>query len=72
MGSGIAEVAARVGPHVVVVETRPAAQALADRDLAIEAIAEDERAKIAVFQALDRIVQDPRRSWRPTPLRSRS
>jgi len=97
MGAGIAEVSARAGKHVVVVETSKAAaeagragikssllraeqrgkladaatvldrvvmaheiDALADRDLVIEAIIEDEGAKALLFQELDRIVRDPR------------
>ncbi|MFJ6758630.1 MULTISPECIES: 3-hydroxybutyryl-CoA dehydrogenase [unclassified Streptomyces] len=96
MGSGIAEVCARAGRDVVVVETdRAAADAglerigrslaraeaagkltaadrdaatgritlttdmslLADRDLVVEAVAEDERAKLEVFARLDRVVE---------------
>ncbi|ARE72749.1 MULTISPECIES: 3-hydroxybutyryl-CoA dehydrogenase [unclassified Streptomyces] len=96
MGSGIAEVCARAGRDVVVVETAPAAAAagleritrsleraaasgrltaaerdaavgriavttdparLADRDLVVEAVAEDERAKLEVFHLLDRVVE---------------
>ncbi|WP_329389361.1 3-hydroxybutyryl-CoA dehydrogenase [Streptomyces sp. NBC_01351] len=96
MGSGIAEVCARAGRDVVVVETsRPAADAglerirrslarasaagkltdaerdaavgriamttdmerMADRDLVVEAVAEDERAKLEVFDRLDRTVE---------------
>ncbi|MFZ3495420.1 3-hydroxybutyryl-CoA dehydrogenase [Streptomyces sp. 5.8] len=95
MGSGIAEVCARAGRDVVVVETsRSAADAgrerivrslarataagklteaerdaavgriamttdmdrMADRDLVVEAVAEDERAKLEVFARLDRAV----------------
>ncbi|MFF3213404.1 3-hydroxybutyryl-CoA dehydrogenase [Streptomyces sp. NPDC002886] len=95
MGSGIAEVCARAGRDVVVVEsnqraadagleriTRSLARATAagkltvaereaalglivmttdmdrmtDRDLVVEAVAEDERAKLEVFARLDRIV----------------
>ncbi len=93
MGSGIAEVSARAGLDVIVVESNePAAEAargrltksleraeakgkiesaaavlarirvvtsleeLADRDLVIEAILEDEGAKTALFKELDRIV----------------
>ncbi|MCX4776025.1 3-hydroxybutyryl-CoA dehydrogenase [Streptomyces sp. NBC_01264] len=95
MGSGIAEVCARAGRDVVVVETsRAAADAgleritrslarataagkltaaerdaaagritmttdmdgMADRDLVVEAVAEDERAKLEVFARLDRTV----------------
>ncbi|MFE4636322.1 3-hydroxybutyryl-CoA dehydrogenase [Streptomyces sp. NPDC056773] len=96
MGSGIAEVCARAGRDVVVVETsRSAADAglerivrslaraaaagkltgaerdaaagrialttdmdrMADRDLVVEAVAEEESAKLAVFARLDRIVE---------------
>ncbi|WP_404953292.1 3-hydroxybutyryl-CoA dehydrogenase [Streptomyces sp. 147326] len=96
MGSGIAEVCARAGRDVVVVEAdRGAADAgrerivrslaraeaagkltaadrdaatgritlttdmslLADRDLVVEAVAEDERAKLDVFARLDRVVE---------------
>ncbi|MFD9366157.1 3-hydroxybutyryl-CoA dehydrogenase [Streptomyces sp. NPDC060020] len=96
MGSGIAEVCARAGRDVVVVEAdRTAADAglerierslaraaaagkltaadqeaalgritltadmslLADRDLVVEAVAEDERAKLEVFARLDRVVE---------------
>ncbi|WP_408897078.1 3-hydroxybutyryl-CoA dehydrogenase [Nocardioides sp. R1-1] len=96
MGSGIAEVNARAGKDVVVVESSPAAvQAahqrlegslkraesrgkidsadavlgrirvvddlgvLADRDLVIEAIVEDEQAKTELFGRLDEIVTSP-------------
>jgi 3-hydroxybutyryl-CoA dehydrogenase len=96
MGAGIAEVCARAGLEVVVVEaTAAAAQAgrdrlakslaraeskgkvasaadtldrirvvteleeLSDRDLVIEAIAEDETAKVELFRRLDKIVQSP-------------
>jgi len=96
MGAGIAEVAARAGKLVVVIESSdetaaagrarlqasleraeergkiPSAaevlarlrvvtelEALADRDLVVEAIAEDEAAKIALFASLDEIVQSP-------------
>jgi len=98
MGSGIAEVCARAGRAVHVVETGPAAAdaglrritgslerataagrlstgdrdaalaritvttdlaALADRDLVVEAVAEDERAKLAVFNRLDEVVRRP-------------
>lgn len=96
MGSGIAEVCARAGKDVVVVESgaeRAEAAAaridaslaraekrgkiesaapirerirvvsdlevLADRDLVVEAIVEDEAAKTAVFRELDRIVTNP-------------
>jgi len=96
MGAGIAEVCARAGKDVIVVESTPEAaaagaarieaslaraekrgkiesaapirerirvvhdlEALADRDLVVEAIVEDEAAKTAVFRELDRIVTDP-------------
>lgn len=98
MGSGIAEVCARAGREVRVVETGPAAAdaglrritgslerataagklsardrdsalaritvttdlaTLADRDLVIEAVAEDEAAKLAVFTRLDEVVRRP-------------
>ncbi|MFH8572449.1 3-hydroxybutyryl-CoA dehydrogenase [Streptomyces sp. NPDC017993] len=98
MGSGIAEVCARAGRDVIVVETGRAAadaglrrltgsldrataadklsapdrdaalaritvttdlEALADRDLVIEAVAEDEAAKTAVFERLDATVRRP-------------
>lgn len=96
MGSGIAEVSARAGLDVVVVETSaPAVEAgrsrltrsleraeqrgkidraadvlerirvveglgaLADRDLVIEAIVEDEQLKVALFHELDDIVTSP-------------
>ncbi|HWU31867.1 MAG TPA: 3-hydroxybutyryl-CoA dehydrogenase [Marmoricola sp.] len=96
MGSGIAEVCARAGHDVVVVESTAAAveaaqrrleaslkraesrgkiesaevvlatlrmvddlEAMADRDLVVEAIVEDEDAKVALFKQLDRIVQNP-------------
>ncbi len=96
MGSGIAEVCARAGSDVVVVEdgTERAQGAyariekslrraeergriesaddalsrlrvatdlgeLADRDLVIEAIVEDEAAKVALFKQLDEIVESP-------------
>ena len=96
MGSGIAEVCARAGKDVVVVESgaeRAEAAAaridaslaraekrgkiesaapireqirvvsdlevLADRDLVVEAIVEEEAAKTAVFRELDRIVTNP-------------
>jgi len=94
MGAGIAEVAARAGKHVVVVESSDetaaagrarlrasleraeargkiasaaevlarlrvvtALEELADRELVVEAIAEDEAAKTALFARLDEIVQ---------------
>jgi 3-hydroxybutyryl-CoA dehydrogenase len=96
MGSGIAEVCARAGVDVVVVEANEAAkvagaarieksldrgvrsgklpederdvtlgrltfvsemEALADRDLVVEAVIEDEQAKLDVFATLDRIVE---------------
>ncbi len=96
MGAGIAEVCARAGKDVVVVESSPAAAAaglarlrssleraeargklssaaevltrlrvvtdldeLADRDLVVEAILEDEAAKTALFARLDAIVTSP-------------
>jgi 3-hydroxybutyryl-CoA dehydrogenase len=98
MGSGIAEIAARAGADVIVIERDAAAVAqglariekslsravssgklpeddanrargnltfgedyamLADRELVIEAVAEDETIKVAVFEALDRVVLDP-------------
>jgi 3-hydroxybutyryl-CoA dehydrogenase len=92
MGAGIAEVAARAGCDVVVVESDAArasagrtrlerAQArgriedagevlarlrvvtdlaeLADRELVVEAVVEDEAAKTSLFKELDRIVVDP-------------
>ncbi|MFV0257782.1 MAG: 3-hydroxybutyryl-CoA dehydrogenase [Acidimicrobiales bacterium] len=97
MGSGIAEVAARAGLDVVVVEASDQLAAdgrarvekslgraeragklspeeltssvdrlrftadmnqLADRDLVVEAIVEDEEAKVAAFRAIDRVVGD--------------
>ncbi|MFE6645600.1 3-hydroxybutyryl-CoA dehydrogenase [Nocardioides sp. NPDC057772] len=97
MGAGIAEVAARAGKDVVLVDADPTAaeagldrltgslerarqrgkitdtaavleritgssdlDALADRDLVIEAIVEDEAAKTTLFTRLDAIVADPR------------
>jgi 3-hydroxybutyryl-CoA dehydrogenase len=94
MGSGIAEVSARAGVDVIVVETDPAAadaararieksvgraadrgklddpegvlarirlvtdlDELADRELVIEAIVEDEEAKTDLFRRLDKVVQ---------------
>jgi len=98
MGSGIAEIAARSGADVVVIETDREAIAaglariekslsravaagkvpeeeanlargnlmfsedfsrLADRELIIEAVAEDEDLKIDVFKKLDAVIQDP-------------
>jgi 3-hydroxybutyryl-CoA dehydrogenase len=99
MGSGIAEIAARAGADVIVIERDAAAVAqglarieksinravsagklpedeanrvrgnltfgedyamLADRELVVEAVAEDEATKIAVFEKLDAVVSDPR------------
>ena len=96
MGSGIAEVSARAGCHVIVVEENGAAAkaglervekslanaarrgklstddvervlagldvvddvaALADRDLVVEAVPEDEDLKLAVFRAIDGVVE---------------
>ncbi|MFC5729499.1 MULTISPECIES: 3-hydroxybutyryl-CoA dehydrogenase [Nocardioides] len=96
MGAGIAEVCARAGKDVVVVESSPAAadagrqrleaslkraesrgkieaaapvlariqvveqlETLADRELVIEAIVEDEVAKTELFRRLDGILTDP-------------
>jgi 3-hydroxybutyryl-CoA dehydrogenase len=96
MGSGIAEVNARAGKDVIVVESTPEAveaarqrleaslkraesrgkiesasvvldrirvvddlAALADRDIVIEAIVEDEQAKTDLFRRLDEIVTSP-------------
>ncbi|MDQ6523047.1 3-hydroxybutyryl-CoA dehydrogenase [Nocardioides sp. LHD-245] len=96
MGSGIAEVNARAGKDVIVVESSPAAAEaarqrlesslkraesrgkiesadavlanvrvvedlaeLADRDIVIEAIVEDEQAKTDLFRRLDEIVTSP-------------
>lgn len=96
MGSGIAEVSARAGKDVIVVESSAAAvdaarnrleaslkraesrgkiesadavlanirvvddlTALADRDMVIEAIIEDEQAKTDLFRSLDEIVTSP-------------
>jgi 3-hydroxybutyryl-CoA dehydrogenase len=96
MGAGIAEVCARAGKDVVVVESTPEAAAagrdrlaasleraasrgkipsaaevlerirvvddldeLADRELVVEAIAEDETAKVELFTRLDAIVKSP-------------
>jgi 3-hydroxybutyryl-CoA dehydrogenase len=96
MGSGIAEVSARAGLDVVVVESSDEAaksaqsrlekslhraaergklddpgavldrirvttslQDVADRQLVVEAIVEDEAAKVALFKQLDEIVTDP-------------
>ncbi|NYI76701.1 3-hydroxybutyryl-CoA dehydrogenase [Nocardioides panzhihuensis] len=96
MGAGIAEVAARAGKDVVLIDANPAAaeagrdrlkgsleraeqrgkitdaaevlkritvssnlEALADRDLVIEAIIEDEATKTTLFTQIDAIVTDP-------------
>ena len=96
MGAGIAEVSARAGGRVVVVESSTTAalaarhrieksleraeskgkiasadevlqrievvtslDAMSDRDLVIEAIVEDEAAKVSLFRSLDRIVSAP-------------
>ena len=96
MGAGIAEVSARAGKDVVVVESSAAAAEagrerlhrsleraeqrgkidsaadvlarirvvddlaeLADRDLVVEAIVEDEQAKVDLFRRLDEIVASP-------------
>jgi 3-hydroxybutyryl-CoA dehydrogenase len=98
MGSGIAEVSARSGAEVVVIEDNPVAAEtgrarietslnraadagkldlaeaesalkrltfstdladLADRQLVIEAIIEDEAAKSALFQSVDKVLEDP-------------
>jgi 3-hydroxybutyryl-CoA dehydrogenase len=96
MGAGVAEVCARAGMEVVVVETDDASAAaavdrltkslakaaakgkvqsvdgvmkqidvvtdlgaIADRQLVIEAVVEDERAKVELFRRLDEIVTDP-------------
>ena len=96
MGSGIAEVSARAGKDVVVLESSPAAveagrkrlegslkraesrgkiesadtvlgriqvvediNLLSDRDLVVEAIVEDEKAKTDLFKELDRVVTSP-------------
>ncbi len=46
---------------------------LADRQLVVEAVLEDEGAKVAVFDRLDRrSSRRPTRCWRPTRRRSRS
>ena len=107
MGSGIAEVAARAGADVVVIERDreavaagqgrierslsrapcsgklPEAEAdaarsrlafstdftrLADREIVVEAVAEEEALKLEVFATLDSVVADPTPCWPPTPL----
>ncbi len=55
--------------HVDVVT---ALSALADRELVVEAIVEDERAKVELFRRLDEIVTDRRAILRRTLHRSRS
>ncbi|ETZ98366.1 3-hydroxyacyl-CoA dehydrogenase, NAD binding domain protein [Mycobacterium kansasii 662] len=45
---------------------------LADRQLVIEAVVEDEAVKAAIFAELDRVVTIPPRCWPPTPPASRS
>lgn len=98
MGSGIAEVAARAGTHVVVIERDASAledgrarierslsravssgklpeadadaarrhltfdvdfELLRDREMVIEAVAEDEATKVQVFQRIDAVVESP-------------
>ena len=109
MGSGIAEVSARAGQDVVVVESSadaakaalgrlekslqraeakgkiPSAEevlgrirvvtdldAMADREVVVEAIVEDETAQDGGVRSLDKLVTRRTRSSRPTPPRSRS
>ena len=45
---------------------------LADRQLVIEAVIEDEAVKAQIFAELDRVITDPTRCSRPTPPASRS
>ena len=45
---------------------------MADRQLVIEAVIENEAAKLEVFATLDKVVDDAAPFWRPTPRRSRS
>jgi 3-hydroxybutyryl-CoA dehydrogenase len=98
MGSGIAEVCARAGLDVIVLEANPAAaeaalgrltgsldravrsgklaeqardtalagirlttdvKELADRQLVVEAVLEEEQAKVAIFKQLDEVITDP-------------
>lgn len=98
MGSGIAEVAARAGTHVVVIERDASAledgrarierslsravgsgklpeadaenarrhltfdvdfELLSDREMVVEAVAEDEATKVQVFQRIDAVVENP-------------
>jgi NADPH-dependent 2,4-dienoyl-CoA reductase/sulfur reductase-like enzyme len=111
MGSGIAEIAARAGADVVVIERDEEVLAagheriehsisravaankmpddeanlirgnlsfsvdfdrLSDRDIVIEAVAEDEAVKVDVFKRLDAGSPTPGRSWPPTRRRSPS
>jgi 3-hydroxybutyryl-CoA dehydrogenase len=68
MGSGIGEEAARAGLDVRVVDLDRATldriafsvdiDSLADRQLVVEAVIGAEPEKVAVFQALDKVVED--------------